>query len=137
MFVILNTAKMLGQCWTTLRNMLHALWQLLGKSGTHSVFSRTLHPLCAENVKHASQTGVVISNTFFDNNLFFLSVFIFQQFFTVLRLVIMFFHPVRLLHFLCFISSLPRQGNISDHALLSDFSSSKFTLSFLKRCNRC
>lgn len=39
----------------------------------------------------------------------------------VLRIINKFYHPVRVLNFLCFVSSLPSQRNVSDHALVCGF----------------
>lgn len=45
-------------------------------------------------------------------------------------------HLAHVLQFLCFVTSLRIQESASDLALLCDFSSSGFTLSLLKICNR-
>lgn len=47
MIIVHSKAKILGQCWIVLRNLLYALWQLLGKSELGTVFSRTLELPCA------------------------------------------------------------------------------------------
>lgn len=77
-FIILRTEKILGHCWTVMGNMLRTLWQLLEKQRMCPVFSRTLHIPCAGNVRLSSVPGIIISNTFFDDNqcLFFCSYFL-------------------------------------------------------------
>ena len=91
---------------TVLRTLLHALRQLLGKSWSRPVFSLTFDLQCAGDVKSASRPEVVISNTYFDDDCFFLDVLL-PQFLAKLRIINMFSPLIRVLFFLYFGSSLP------------------------------
>ena len=114
---------------------MHALRQLLRKSLTHPVFLLTFDLPCARNVKPVSWPGVIISNTYIDDNCCFMNI-LFPKFLAVLWIINMFSPLIHVLFFLCFVSSLPLQEIISDHALLCDFPSSRGTLPNVKVCNR-
>lgn len=100
------------------------------------VFSWTLYLPCTGDVKAASWLGIVISNNIFfnDDRCSFLCSYFFS-FFVLLSIINMFFHTVRVSPFLCFVSSLLLQKNVSDH--VCDFPLSICTLSLLKFCKCC
>lgn len=89
--------------------------ELMEKSGTLLVFSRTFDLPCAGDVRPASRLGVVISNSFFDDvSCLFLFLFLF---------FILFVYFLSL----SFMSTLLHQENVSNHALLCDFPSPRYT----------
>lgn len=83
---------------------------------------------------------VVISNTILDDNPCLSSCSYFLVFCFTMGNKHVFspcLLPACVIHFLCFLTSLPCQESISDHAVRCEFASSRCTLSVLKFRNRC